>query len=93
LTDWTAWEEAGLYDWIIGSDILYGVELHAHLRRIFESNLAPGGRVLLSDPFRAVSLGLLEAMEQDGWSVTLSKWTVGEETTPRPIAVYELTTP
>jgi predicted nicotinamide N-methyase len=93
LTDWTAWEETGQYDWIIGSDILYGVELHAHLRRIFESNLAPGGRVLLSDPFRAVSLGLLEAMEQDGWSVTLSKWTVGEETTPRPIAVYELTTP
>jgi predicted nicotinamide N-methyase len=90
LTDWTSWEDTGQYDWIIGSDILYGVELHTHLRRIFESNLAPGGRVLLSDPFRAVSLGLLEALEQDGWSVTFSKWTVGEETTPRPIAVFEL---
>jgi predicted nicotinamide N-methyase len=93
LTDWTTWEDAGQYEWIIGSDILYGVELHPHLRRIFESNLAPGGRVLLSDPFRAVSLGLLEAMEEDGWSVTLSKWSVGEEATPRPIAVFELSAP
>ena len=90
LVDWTNWNDAGLYDWIIGSDILYGVELHPHLRRIFQSNLAAGGRVLLSDPFRAVSLGLLEVMEVDGWSVTLSKWSVGEEATPRPIAVFEL---
>lgn len=93
LTDWTSWEDVGLYDWIIGSDILYGVELQPHLRRIFETNLAPGGRVLLSDPFRAVSLGLLEVMEEDGWSVTLSKWSVGEEATPRPIAVFELASP
>lgn len=93
LADWTSWADAGQYDWIIGSDILYGVELQPHLRRIFETNLAPGGRVLLSDPFRAVSLGLLEALEQDGWSVTLSKWSVGEEATPRPIAVFELTPP
>jgi predicted nicotinamide N-methyase len=91
LADWTNWEDAGKYDLIIGSDILYGVELHPHLWWIFESNLAPGGRVLLSDPFRAVSLTLLEAMEADGWSVTLSKWTVGEESTPRPVAVFELT--
>lgn len=90
LADWAAWEDPARYAWIIGSDILYGEGLHTHLRRIFETNLAPGGRVLLSDPFRAVSLGLLEAMEADGWTVTLSKWSVGEEATPRPIAVYEL---
>jgi predicted nicotinamide N-methyase len=93
LADWMSWEDAGRYDWIIGSDIIYGVELHPYLRRIFESNLAPGGRVLLSDPFRAVSLGLLETMEEAGWSVTLSKWSVGEEATPRPIAVFELASP
>lgn len=93
LADWTCWDDAGRYDWIIGSDILYGDILHPHLRRIFQSNLAPGGRILLSDPFRAVSLALLEAMEEEGWTVTLSKWSVGEEATPRPIAVYELTHP
>ncbi|HEV2800478.1 MAG TPA: 50S ribosomal protein L11 methyltransferase [Pyrinomonadaceae bacterium] len=93
MADWTNWQDTEQYDWIIGSDILYGEELQPHLRRIFETNLAPGGRLLLSDPFRAVSLVLLEALEADGWSVTLSKWSVGEETTPRPIAVYELTAP
>jgi predicted nicotinamide N-methyase len=91
--DWTKWKDAGRYEWILGSDILYGDSMHPHLRRIFESNLAPGGRVLLSDPFRAVSLRLLEALEADGWSITLSKWNVGEEATPRPIGVFELEPP
>lgn len=67
--------------------------MHPHLRRIFGSNLAPGGRVLLSDPFRAVSLRLLEGLEADGWRITLSKWNVGEEATPRPIGVFELVPP
>ncbi len=93
LADWAAWEDPGRYEWVVGSDILYNEEMQPHLRRIFETNLAPGGRVLLSDPFRAVSLRLLEALEADGWAVTLSKWSVGEEATPRPVAVYELTPP
>ncbi len=91
--DWAAWADDQLYEWIIGSDILYGEEMQPHLRRVFETNLAPRGRVLLSDPFRAVSLRLLEEMEAGGWSVTLSKWSVGEEGTPRPVAVYELSPP
>lgn len=92
LSDWASWDDASLYDLIIGSDILYGEQLHPHLRRIFETSLAPGGRVLLSDPFREVSLRLLEAMEADGWAVTFSKWSVGEEAAPgRPVAVFELT--
>ncbi len=93
LADWATWNDAERYEWILGSDILYGEEMHPHLRRILETNLAPGGRILLSDPFREVSLRLLEAMEEDGWSITLSKWSVGEEATPRPIAVFELAPP
>ncbi len=93
LAEWSGWEDAERYERIIGSDILYGEESHPHLRRILETNLAPGGRVLLSDPFRAVSLRLLEALEADGWTVTMSKWSVGEEATPRPVAVYELSAP
>jgi predicted nicotinamide N-methyase len=93
LADWTAWGDTGRYDWILGSDILYGETLHPHLRRIFESNLAPGGRVLLSDPFRGASLRLLEALEADGWGIALAKWNVGEEDAPRPIGVFELAPP
>jgi methyltransferase-like protein 23 len=93
LADWSVWSDAGRYDWILGSDILYGAELHPDLRRIFETNLAVGGRVLLADPFRGVSLGLLEALERDGWRVGLTRWTVGEESAPRPIGVFELNAP
>jgi methyltransferase-like protein 23 len=90
IADWSSWTDDGRYDWILGSDILYVERLHPQLRHIFESSLAPGGRVLLADPFRPTSLRLLEAMEEGGWSVTLSKWSVGNESEPRPVGVYEL---
>jgi predicted nicotinamide N-methyase len=93
LVDWTTWDARESYDWILGSDLLYGVEMHPHLRRIFESCIATNGRLLLSDPFREDSLRLLEAMEADGWRIALSKWTVGEDSDPRPVAVYELARP
>ncbi len=93
VADWTTWNDTGSYDWILGSDILYGETLHPHLRRILESNLASGGRVLLSDPFRAVSLGLLEALEASGWTISLSKWSVGADETPRSIGLFEMASP
>jgi methyltransferase-like protein 23 len=91
--EWTAWQDVDRYDWILGSDILYVSRLHEHLRRILERCLAPGGRVLLADPFRAASLALLEALERDGWSIGLSKWTIGEGDAARPVGVYELVAP
>lgn len=91
--DWTAWDDVEQYDFILGADVLYGEAMHPHLRHIFETNLAPGGRVLLSDPFRAASLALLEALEGDGWTIALAKWTVGVEHQERAIGVYELAAP
>lgn len=93
LADWTEWDDAGRYQLILGSDILYGTGLHPHVRRILETNLAPGGRVLLSDPFRGPSLRLLEALESDGWRISMAKWSVGEDRSPRPIGVFELAAP
>ena len=91
IADWTAWEDEERYDLIVGSDILYAEALHPHLRHIFETNLAPGGTVLLADPFREPSLRLLEGMEAEGWRVTMDKWTVGITPPPRPVGVYALT--
>lgn len=64
--------------------------MHPHLRHVFECNLAPGGRILLSDPFRAPSLRLLESLEAAGWRISLARWKLGEDTSPRPIGVFEL---
>ena len=93
LADWTRWDDAGRYDWILGSDILYAGALHPHLRRILESSLAASGRVLLADPFRGTGLRFLEGLEAEGWSVSLAKWNVGEDAAPRPVGVFELAPP
>lgn len=90
LADWTDWDDDGRYDWILGSDVLYGESLHPHLRRIFEANLARGGGILLSDPFRGASLRLLEALEGDGWTISMTKWSLGDDAAPRPVGVFEL---
>ncbi len=91
--DWASWNDETRYEWIVGADILYGESLHPHLREIFEHNLAPGGRVLLADPFREIGLKLLEGLEKSGWSVRLSKWSVGEDAALRAIGIYELAPP
>jgi methyltransferase-like protein 23 len=93
LADWNDWHDDARYDLILGSDVLYGRTTHPLLRRIFATNLAPGGRVLLSDPFREPSLRLLEALAADGWAVSMSKWNVAAGAEPRPIGVFELTAP
>jgi methyltransferase-like protein 23 len=89
--DWTAWQDDERYDYILGADVLYAETNHPYLRRIFEMNLAPGGKVLVSDPFRKVSFALLESMEAEGWHITMNKWTVGIAPPERPVGVFELT--
>ncbi len=91
VADWTVWEDREKYDVILGSDVLYGDAMHPHLRRIFDANLSPGGTILLSDPFRQASVAFLEAMEADGWNVTMTKWTVGITPPVRAVGVFELT--
>lgn len=90
LVDWTEWADDARYDWIIGSDILYGATMHEHLRRIFDTALADGGRILLSDPFRATSLRLLEAMEADGWRISMTRWSIGGDDDRRPLGLFDL---
>lgn len=85
LADWTEWADTARYDVILGSDILYAEPLHPALLAIFEANLAPGGVVLLADPFRDTSVRFLERLEANGWHVSMDRWTVG-----RPVGVFTL---
>lgn len=91
--DWAAWDDPRRYDWVIGSDVLYADSNHPALRRVFETSASPAGRLLLSDPYRAASLLLLEDLEAGGWRVTHSRWSIGDGDLARPIAVYELIPP
>lgn len=93
VADWAEWADPTRYDWVVGSDIVYADTQHAHLRRIFEAGVAPGGRVLLSDPYRPPSMPLLEGLEAGCWRVRHSRWTIGEGEAARAVGVYELTPP
>ena len=88
--DWTDWQDKDRYDVILGSDILYSDDFHSQLRAIFQNNLAAGGRLLLSDPFRAPSIAFLESLQGEGWTVSMSKWTVGVAPPERAVGVFEL---
>lgn len=93
LADWTEWTDTTRYDLIIGSDILYAAGLHPALTKIFETNLAPGGQLIISDPFREASMPLFEAFQARGWNVAFDKWTVGLAPPLRPIGVFTLEPP
>ena len=89
LADWTEWTDVQRYDLILGADVIYAPRFHPSLRAIFDANLAPGGRLLLTDPFRPASLALLESMERDGWPVTVTKWKLGGEWGERAVGGFE----
>jgi predicted nicotinamide N-methyase len=90
VADWVHWNDPTQYDFIIGADILYAEGTQAHLRRLFENNLSRGGRILLSDPFRLSSIRFLETLDGHGWSLTMTKWSLGEADDARAIGVFEL---
>lgn len=93
LADWGEWTDTTRYDLILGADILYGEAFHPNLRQIFQSNLLPGGRVLVSDPIRPTSLRFLEGLEGEGWKITMSKWNLGDDEEPKSIGVFEIIPP
>ena len=53
--------------------------------------LAPGGTLLLSDPFRSASFPVVEAMAAEGWNVSINKWTVSVTAPERAVGVFVLT--
>jgi predicted nicotinamide N-methyase len=89
--DWEAFHSEERFDLVLGADVLYATTLHDRLRAICDAYLAPSGKVLFADPFREQSLPMLEAMEANGWRVTLAKWSIQVEGGERAIAIYEAT--
>ena len=90
--DWREFEDEGRYDFIIGSDILYGVPLHPDLLRIFQTRLAPGGHVLIADPSRQGSTEFFDNLLALGWEIDVADWRLdlSDDADPRLVSVYDL---
>ena len=72
VADWRSFGVRGRFDVLMGSDVLYEPTLHPALKRIVNTHLAPGGRVLISDPCRVYSLQFMARLEDDGWAVKVT---------------------
>ena len=58
----------GLYDWVIGSDILYEQKYPEQVSQVVSRHLKPGGQVLLADPGRPYLQNFVDAMSRQGFS-------------------------
>lgn len=68
LLDWHKSLIEPAFDLIVGSDILYDRADIEPLDRFFRKHLAPGGRVLLGDPSRAMTSDFLAGFPPLGWT-------------------------
>ena len=84
LADWTDWSDGARYDVIIGSDILYEADLYPPLAAIMARNLAPEGRVLLTDPGRTSTPKFVTLLEAEGWQVSKRRKRVPAISPTRP---------
>ena len=90
--DWTAWEDREQYD----CHPRVGRPLRGRHASAPPPDLRGEPRAGRNDPPLGsvparTSFALLEAMEADGWKVTMNKWTVGITPPERPVGVFELT--
>jgi predicted nicotinamide N-methyase len=77
--DWRFPPAGEQYDYILGADLLYERRNHAPILACAAQLLAPGGRLLLSDPERHPSLFFLETARELGWTFVAHARTVAWE--------------
>lgn len=86
-------EDLGLFDLVIGSDILYESEHPLQVAKALIAFLAPGGKIILSDPGRAYVQKFITGMNECGYKEKLSTENVKAELTPknkpRDIFIFE----
>jgi predicted nicotinamide N-methyase len=64
--DWQSGAPLGeIFDWVIGSDLLYDKELPKPLARTMAQALSPGGRITLTDPGRPYLQSFCDEMTQN----------------------------
>jgi len=84
--DWHNWPLRFRWPVILGNDLTYERESHAHLLGVLERALTEGGVAYLADPGRPMTLDFLARAEREGWEVGLD--TLPGSTAAEPAYLY-----
>lgn len=90
VADWRAWAGPTRYDIILGADILYDRDDHAHVAQTLAAALAPGGVVLLADPKRSDTPEFLARLRAQGWVIESRDREVTDMTRPDRLVAVSL---
>ena len=81
----------GSFETIWGSDIFYETRFYEPLTELFRTLLAPGGRIILSEPWREVSRPVWGRLVADGFAVTrLHEESVAVASCRSTISLFEI---
>lgn len=85
--------DLGLFDLVIGSDILYESQHPMQVAKALIAFLNPGGKIILADPGRAYIQKFITSMNQLGYKEKLSSEKISADLTPknkeRDIFIFE----
>jgi predicted nicotinamide N-methyase len=85
--DWRKTPTADRFDWVVGSDILYEREHPGPVARALASRLAPGGRLVLTDPGRPYLQGFSDEMRGLGFAAEVRARTVADNGATKEIFI------
>jgi predicted nicotinamide N-methyase len=71
--DWTKWPGTHRYRLVIGADVLYEPDLYEDLENVLRACVAPGGRLLLTDPGRIHANRFVDRLKRGGWDVAVGQ--------------------
>ena len=78
---------------LIGSDVTYEKQSHQYLYRTIRKLLAPGGRLLLSDPRRPVARPFFSSLKQAGFAHAVASETVQWKSISHEVDIHLFTRP
>ncbi|MBP9679841.1 MAG: methyltransferase domain-containing protein [Bacteriovorax sp.] len=85
--------DLGLFDLVLGSDILYESQHPMEVAKALIAFLKPGGKMILADPGRAYVQKFITSMNECGYKEHFTTQTVAAECTPknkqRDILIFE----
>ena len=87
--DWNHPELKDQFDLIVASEVTYNEENFSPLIRLFQSNLKPGGEIILASEIRESNPGIFRPFKSD-FDITLVKKTLRSETVAVPIVLLKM---